>query len=81
MERHRATYKIYAHGKKHLSTSYKISSEYGKENIKAEMIENYPCHSKEDLLKRDGFHIQNTECVIFVWQEELQHNTKNIAFR
>ena len=30
---------------------------------KMELIENHPCHSKQELLKREGFHIQNAECV------------------
>ena len=47
---------------------------------KIELIENYPCLGSEELLKREGFHIQNTECINFVWQKELQ-NTKNITIR
>ena len=61
MERHGADDKIYVGGKKHVSTVYKISNEYGKENCKLDLVANYPCHSKQALLKREGFHIQSTE--------------------
>ena len=51
---------IVADGKKHFTPSCKIVNEYGKQNVKIELIANYPCHSKEELLKLQGFHIQNT---------------------
>ena len=41
MERHRAGYKTYADGKKDFTTSEQVSDEYGKENCKIELIENY----------------------------------------
>ena len=53
MERHGADYKMYVGGKKHFSTVYKIF----------DLAANYPCHSKQALLKREGFHIQSTEGV------------------
>jgi hypothetical protein len=37
--------------------------EFGIENCKIELIENYPCNSKEELLKREGWYIKVTECV------------------
>ena len=33
------------------------------ENCKAELIESYPCASKEELNAREGYYIRNTECV------------------
>ena len=63
MERHGADYKIYVGEKKNLTTVYKIFNEYGNENCKLDLVANYPCHSKQALLKRDGFHIQSTEGV------------------
>ena len=40
-----------------------IFNEFGIENCKIELIENYPCQSKEELFKREGGHIKATECV------------------
>ena len=39
----------------------KIFNEYGKENCKLDLVASYPCHSKQALLKREGFQIQTTE--------------------
>ena len=61
--RHGADYEIYVGGKKHFTTVHKIFNEYGKENCKLDLVANYPCHSKQAILKREGFHIQSTEGV------------------
>ena len=63
MERHGADYKIYVGGKTHFTTVYKIFNEYGKDHSKLDLVANYPCHIKQALLKREGFHIQSTEGV------------------
>ena len=63
MERHGAANKIYVGGKKHFTTVHKIFNEYGKENCKLDLAANYPRHSKQALLKQEGFHIQSTEGV------------------
>ena len=34
-----------------------------KKICKLDLAANYPCHSKQALLKREGFHIQSTEGV------------------
>ena len=60
MERHGADSKIYVGGKKRFATVHKIFNEYGKENCKLDLVANYPCHSKQGLLKRERFHIQST---------------------
>ena len=58
-----ADFEIYVGGKKHFTTVYKIFNEYGKENCKLDLVANYPCQSKQELLKREGFQIQTTEGV------------------
>ena len=63
MGRHGADYQIYVGGKKHSTIVHKIFNEYGKENCKSDLVANYPCHSKQALLKREGFQIQTTEGV------------------
>ena len=64
--------------RKRFTTSYQYQMNMEKRKI--ELIENYLCLGSEELLKREGFHIQNTECINFVRQKELQ-NTKNITIR
>ena len=39
-----------------------IFNKYSLENCKIELVENFPCTSKEKLVKREG-HIRNNECV------------------
>ena len=34
-----------------------------KNNYKIELIETYPCLTREELNAREGFHIRNTECI------------------
>jgi predicted RNA-binding Zn-ribbon protein involved in translation (DUF1610 family) len=42
---------------------FELFDKYGVENCKIELIEDYPCETKEQLLKREGYHIQTTCCV------------------
>ena len=58
---HRAIYKRFLNGK---STNYVTSFEIVKyDDCKIELVENYPCDSKEQLLKREGWYITNNDCV------------------
>ena len=64
MERHRKQYKEYIKGRmKKKTTAIDIINEFGIENCTIELIENYPCQSKEELFKREGGHIKATKCV------------------
>ena len=63
MTRHRGKYTTYLKGNCSKTCSFDLFDEFGVENCKIERIELYPCNSKEELRKREGFHIQNTDCV------------------
>ena len=64
IERHRAKYNNYKTGKTNSKISvFDIFDEFGIENCKIELIENYPCNCKEELLRREGHYIKNTDCV------------------
>ena len=64
MERHRKRYKEYIKGRiEKKTTAIDILNEFGIENCTIQLIENYPCQSKEELFKREGEHIKATECV------------------
>jgi ketol-acid reductoisomerase len=43
--------------------SFDLFKEYGVENCKIELIEYYKCDTLQELRKREGEHIKNTECV------------------
>ena len=44
-------------------TSFSLFDEYGVANCKIESIEKYECNNKEELLKREGNHIKENDCV------------------
>ena len=63
MARHRKKYKQYSSGKDEGRSSNKLFDEFGLENCKIELVEEYPCNSLMELRRREGFHIQNHDCV------------------
>lgn len=60
MARHRSCLKSYKKDYKHYMTSFKIL-EF--ESAKIELVENYSCNSKEELLQREGYYIKTYDCV------------------
>ena len=59
IERHRAKYSSYKTGKTNKNLSvFEIFDEFGIEDCKIELIENYPCSCKEELLRREGHYIK-----------------------
>ena len=60
MSHHRAHFKRYKNGKNAYITSFKILE---LTSAKIELVENFPCNSKEELLQREGFYIRNNNCV------------------
>ena len=63
MEGHRTNFKQFMMGKTLFTTSFGLFEEYGIENCKIELIEEFPCDTKEQLLKQEGYYIRHTECV------------------
>ena len=63
MARHRSKYNEYKKGKNVFYTSFLLFDKFGLENCKIELVEMYPCDSKEELRKREGYWIKQEECV------------------
>jgi hypothetical protein len=63
MARHRKTYKYYKSGKSNYMSSYDMFDNYGLENCKIELVELYPCGSRNELEAREGYYIKNNECL------------------
>ena len=63
MAKHRNSYKRYFNNDAQRTSCFDIFDEFGMQNCKIELIENYPCISKEELTAREGYHIKNAECV------------------
>jgi len=60
---HKALFKLWKDGKKGKVTSYDLFDEFGIENCKIELIENFACNCKDELQKKEGEHIRNNDCV------------------
>jgi len=60
MTKHRLDYKSYLEGKRGYVSSFEIL-DLG--DVKIELIENFPCNSKEELRAREGFYIRKENCV------------------
>jgi hypothetical protein len=58
--KHRYNYKKYKNGEYHYCTAFEILKY---DSVKIELVEIYPCNSKEELLQREGFYIRNNNCV------------------
>ena len=63
MVRHRSDYKRYKNGKINKITSFDLFDKYGIENCKIELVENVKCETKEELLKKEGEYIRQTDCM------------------
>ena len=63
MAGHRMHYKLFGEGKRNRISVFDIFDAHGVDQCKIELVEEFPCESKEQLHKREGFYIQNNECV------------------
>ena len=61
-ERHREHYRKRDQDNRKTS-AFDLFDEFDVENCKIELIENYPCENKEELLRREGHHIKLNDCV------------------
>jgi len=56
--------RLSSHKKKQNTTTAKIIFDmYGSKNCKIELVELFPCESKEQLNAREGYYIRSNECV------------------
>ena len=84
MALHRRDYKQYKAGQAGYVSSYALFDMYGVDNCKIELIEDYPCESREQLAKREGYHIKQEECInkcvagrtVKEWHEEHREDRK-----
>ena len=63
MARHRYMFTQHStKGKESYRSCNCLFEEFGVENVKIEEIEKYPCNDRDELLAREGYYIQNTDC-------------------
>lgn len=74
--KHRASYKYYKKGKGEYMTSHKIIET---NDYYISLVENVPCESKDELLQRERYYIDNNKCVNkakpIAGKEEKRQNT------
>lgn len=63
LARHRNKYTTYSKGGCTKTSSFDLFNEFGVENCKIELVELYPCNSKEELRSREGYYIEHNQCV------------------
>ena len=63
MARHRCDFQRWQLGRGTFRASCVLFQKFGVENCKIELIEKYPCNSKEELEAREGKHQQNNDCI------------------
>lgn len=63
MEKHRSSYKEYQNGKQKQMSSVEIFEKYGVDNCEIVLLESVDCDSKDKLLMRERWHIENNDCV------------------
>ena len=60
---HRKKYIQYIGGKYNHVSVFTIFDEFGTKNCKIELVKNFSCNTREELLKREGYYISNNTCV------------------
>ena len=60
LAKHKSQYKRYLDGENHYYTSFEVLKS---DNYKIELIENFPCNSKDELNAREGHYIRKINCV------------------
>ena len=59
----RDSYRRSKKGEYHYVSVFDLFDKYGLENCKIELIEHYPCENIDEQRKREGYHIQNEDCI------------------
>ena len=63
MERHRNSYRTYLRTGKMDTRCHLLFDEFGVENCRIILIKDFACQSKEELFRKEGEYIQNTDCL------------------
>jgi len=63
MSDHRGAFKACKKGTAHRCASHELFTQYGVENCYIELIELFPCNTKDELLMRENHYIRSLVCV------------------
>ena len=67
-------------GKESYRSANKLFEEFGVDNCKIELIEEYPCNNLMELLKKEGEHIQKYNCVnkVIAGRTDKEYREQNV---
>ena len=74
MAEHRRHHNQYLSGTKNYIYSFELFDEFGMENCKIELLEEYSCENKEQLNKKAGEYIRKLNVLIKGQKEEAKQN-------
>ena len=80
LQGHKNAYRRYKNGKdERLMTSFLLFDEYGVDNCKIVLIEEYPCNNKDAKNAREGHYIKELDCVnkIITGRTKKEYNEDN----
>ena len=63
MTKHRCDYRRYKKGEYHYVSVFDLFDKYDVGNCKIELVEHYPCETKEEQRTREGYHIRKENCI------------------
>jgi hypothetical protein len=75
MSKHKNTFKRWKNGEINKCACFDLFDKYGFDNCPIELVEDYPCETKKDLLIREDCYIKNMECI----NENAAHTTREEA--
>ena len=89
MVNHRKHYQEFRNGKRNRVSVFDIFDAHGVETCKIELAEEFPCETKEQLHRREGFYVQNNECVnkqiagrtVAEWRDATRERINELAGR
>ena len=81
MENHRRGYRCWENGgkNKNFVTSFELFEKYGVENCHIELIEIFPCNSKDELTKKEAYYIRLLNCVNKVIPNRTKKEYRHIS--
>ena len=63
LTKHIYDYNYWKNGKYNKVSSFKLFDKYGIENLNIYLIEEFPCETKDQLRKKEGYYIKTIPCV------------------
>ena len=60
---HRRNYRLHKEHKCNKVAVYDLFDEFGVKNCKIELVEDFPCETRNELQRQEGHHIRQNECI------------------